>query len=149
MRTERKDPCTLDPQQLVRVLTALQAGDFSQRMPGGQPGVAGDIAQTINTTLEFLNSFASEFVRITREIGVEGRFGGQAEIDGLSGTWKTLTDDLNVMAANLTHQVRDMTQVVERIEASNFGRKVTVPAQGETLELKDSINRLADQLIAR
>jgi HAMP domain-containing protein len=149
MRTERKDPCTLDPQQLVRVLTALQAGDFSQRMPGGQPGVAGDIAQTINTTFDFLNTFASEFVRITREIGVEGRFGGQAEIEGLSGTWKTLTDDLNVMAANLTIQVRDMSQVVERIEASNFGRKVTVPAQGETLELKDSINRLADQLIAR
>jgi HAMP domain-containing protein len=149
MRTERKDPCTLDPQQLVRVLTALQAGDFSQRMPGGQPGVAGDIAQTINTTFDFLNTFASEFVRITREIGVEGRFGGQAEIEGLSGTWKTLTDDLNVMAANLTHQVRDMSQVVERIEASNFGRKVTVPAQGETLELKESINRLADQLIAR
>jgi HAMP domain-containing protein len=149
MGIERTDPYTLDHQQLVRVLTALQAGDFSQRMPGGQPGGACGIAQTINTTLEFLNSFASEFARITREIGVEGRFGGQAEIEGLSGTWKTLTDDLNVMAANLTHQVRDMTQVVERIEASNFGRKVTVPAQGETLELKDSINRLADQLIAR
>jgi len=149
MGIERTDPCTLDHQQLVRVLTALQAGDFSQRMPGGQPGVAADIAQTINTTFDFLNTFASEFVRITREIGVEGRFGGQAEIEGLSGTWKALTDDLNVMAANLTCQVRDMSQVVERIEASNFGRKVTVPAQGETLELKESINRLADQLIAR
>jgi len=118
-------------------------------MPGGQAGIPGEVARTINTTMDLLNAFASEMSRLAREVGTEGLFGCQAEIEGVTGTWKALTDGLNVMAANLTVQVRDMSQVTERIAAGNFGRKVTVGAQGETLELKNSINRLADQLSAR
>jgi HAMP domain-containing protein len=120
-------------------LTALKDGDFTRLMPDGQDGISGEIADTINTLVRRLNPFAAEVTRISREIGTEG----------LSGTWKDLVDNINLMAANLTNQVRNLSQVAERIEAGDSGRRVTVHARGETLEFKETLNRLVDQVSER
>jgi HAMP domain-containing protein len=138
----------LEQMELLRVLTALKNGDFSQRMPSGQGGMAGEIARTLNTTLEFLGTFASEFARITHELGSEGRFGGQAEIEGVSGIWKDLTDRLNLMGCNLTGQFRNIAQITTAIATGDLSRKVTVECEGEVLELKQTLNTMADQLNA-
>jgi HAMP domain-containing protein len=140
---------TPDLQQLSKVLTALKEGDFSQRLPAGAEGEAREIAETLNALLDRLDAFASEMNRVTWEVGTAGMFGCQAEVEGLSGTWKELTDNLNVMAANLTGQVRDLSQVAKGIAAGNPSRRVMVDAQGETLELKQSLNTLVDQLDGR
>ena len=131
-------------ERLLSVLTAIKQGDFSRRLPTDQKGAAGAMAETLNTLLGRLEAFAAEMNRITVEV-TEGYFGGQAEVDGLSGTWKELIDNLNVMSATLTDQVRDISQVTEGIVDGNPSRRVTVNARGETLLLKDLVNRLVDE----
>ena len=140
---------SLDTQELLAVLTALKDGDFTRLMPEGQGGIEGEIAATINTLVRRLNPFAVEVTRISREIGIEGKFGGQAEVEGLPGTWQDLVENINIMGANLTHQVRDMARVARGAVEGDTSRKVTVEAQGETLALKESINALVDQASAR
>ncbi len=139
------DTDTLDQKQLLGVLTALNEGDLTRRLPIGQEGASGAIAETFNTLLDRLEAFAAEMNRINWEVGTTGQFGGQAEVAGLSGTWKELIDNLNVMSANLTDQVRDISRVTAEVANGPSSRRVMVHAQGEMLLLKDLVNTLADR----
>jgi len=143
------DADIVNSHRLLDVLTALNEGDFSRRLPADQEGIAGAIAGTLNTLLDRLQEIRSEMNRITWEVGTAGLFGGQAEVGGLSGAWKELTDNLNVMGSNLTEQVRDITSVTSEVARSNSSRRVTVNAQGEMLLLKDLVNTLVDQCNGR
>jgi HAMP domain-containing protein len=134
---------SLDTQQLLQFLKALRDGDFTRHMPDGQAGAAGEIAATLNRLVDQLNQFACEVTRLSRELGTEGRYGGQAEVDGAAGTWRDLVDNVNLMAANLTNQVRNCADVTGRLAAGDLSREVTVGCAGETRGLKDNINRLA------
>lgn len=136
---------SLNEEQLLTVLSALKDGDFSVRLPSGAPGATGQIAETVNAFADQLGAFTAELSRISREIGTEGRFGGQAEVEGLSGSWKDLLDIFNDMAVQLTNQVRDFSQTAQAAASGNSARRVTVPANGETAELKDALNVLVDQ----
>jgi HAMP domain-containing protein len=142
---KQMDTRGLNEQELLWVLTAIQEGNFTRKMTTGQDGAAGQVAAVINTLVDQLNRFASEFTRITREIGAEGKFGGQATLPGLAGTWKDLTDNLNSMGAILTDQVRDLSRAVHSLANGQPGYRVTVEAYGETGELKEVLNRLVDQ----
>src|SRR5207253_1379151 len=101
---------------------------------------------TINTTVDLLNSFASEVTRVAREVGTEGKLGGQAQVKGVGGTWKDLTDSVNYMASNLTSQVRNIAQVTTAVATGDRSRKITVEVRGEILELKNTVNVMVDQL---
>src|SRR5262249_58494841 len=112
-------------------------------------GARGEILQlkeAINTMVEQLRSFASEVTRVAREVGTEGKLGGQAVVPGVAGTWKDLTDNVNSMASNLTAQVRNIVEVATAVARGDLSRKLTVDASGEILELKDTINTMTDQL---
>lgn len=137
---------TLDQAQMLQALQALRAGDLSVRMPAGSDGTAGEIAATFNQLIDLLSILAPEFIRITQEVGTEGRFGGQAEVEGASapGIWKDLIDNLNIMSANLTNQLRDMNNVTRAAVNGDVSKRVTVGAEGETLELKNNINALLE-----
>jgi HAMP domain-containing protein len=139
---------TLDSQRLLSVLTAINQGDLTRRLPMGLEGTAGAMAETLNMLLGRLESFAAEMNRITVEVA-EGHFGGQAEVEGLNGTWKQLIDNLNMMSETLTNQVRDISRVTRGVVDGNPSRRVTVNAQGETLLLKELVNRLVDEFHAR
>lgn len=134
-----------DTQQLLSALKALQEGDFSARMPEAQAGEAGEVAREYNRHLDQMQTFASEMKRIFREVGTEARFGGQAEVEGLSGEWKGLVESANLMSANLTNQLRNMTHVVTSIANGDFTRLVEVEVEGELAELKEAINRMVHQ----
>src|SRR5207245_2526720 len=113
--------------------------------------VQGEILQlknTINTMVDQLNGFASEVTRVAREVGTEGRLGGQANVPGVSGTWRDLTDNVNSMARNLTAQVRNIADVTKAVAKGDLSRKITVDVRGEIRELKDTINVMVDQLNA-
>src|SRR4051812_39494840 len=101
---------------------------------------------TINTMVDQLNSFAAEVTRVAREVGTEGRLGGQAQVQGVGGVWKDLTDNVNFMAANLTGQVRAIAEVTTAVATGDLSKKITVDVSGEILELKDTINTMVDQL---
>src|SRR5437870_9372985 len=101
---------------------------------------------TINTLVDRLSSFASEVTRVAREVGTEGALGGQAKVEGVSGTWKDLTDSVNLMAANLTAQVRNIAAVTTAVANGDLSKKITVNVKGEILELKNTINTMVDQL---
>jgi HAMP domain-containing protein len=146
MSIEQTTTKTLDYQQLLRTLQALRDGDLSQRMPEGQAGVAGEIAATLNATFEKLNSVTSEINRIAREVGAEGKLGGQAHVPGVSGAWKDVTDNVNSMAYNLTGQFRNIAEATWATAKGEVPTKVTVDARGEILELKQMINTMGDQL---
>src|SRR5207247_801142 len=103
-------------------------------------------ARTVNTMVAQLASFASEVTRVAREVGTEGKLGGQADVKGVSGTWKDLTDSVNSMAANLTSQVRNIAQVTTAVANGDLSKQITVDARGEILELKETINTMVDQL---
>jgi len=105
-----------------------------------------ELKNTVNTMVDQLGSFAAEVTRVAREVGTEGKLGGQAEVRGVAGTWKDLTDSVNSMAGNLTAQVRNIAQVTTAVANGNLSRKITVDVQGEILELKDTINTMVDQL---
>ena len=137
--------------EVARVITAVAEGDLSQKMAleiQGTP-VKGEflrIGTTVNTMVDQLGSFAAEVTRVAREVGTEGKLGGQAEVRGVSGTWKDLTDNVNVLASNLTDQVRNIAKVTTAVANGDLSQKITVDARGEVLELKDTINTMVDQL---
>ncbi len=137
--------------EVSRVLTAVASGDLSQKMALEVQGKAlqGEflkIGQVVNTMVDQLNAFASEVTRVAREVGTEGRLGGQAQVAGVSGTWKDLTDNVNHMASNLTHQVRNIAKVATAISVGDLSQKITVEAEGELRRLKDTINQMVDSL---
>ncbi|HUR91841.1 MAG TPA: HAMP domain-containing protein, partial [Gemmatimonadaceae bacterium] len=137
--------------EVARVLTAVAEGDLNEKMVlemDGKPlqGEFLRIGTTVNTMVDQLSAFASEVTRVAREVGTEGRLGGQAEVPGVAGTWKDLTDSVNTLAGNLTSQVRNIADVTTAVAKGDLSRKITVEARGETLELKDTINTMVDQL---
>ena len=137
--------------EVARVITAAAEGDLSQKMAleiEGTP-VKGEflrIGTTVNKMVDQLGSFAAEVIRVAREVGTEGKLGGQAEVQGVSGTWKDLTDNVNLLAGNLTDQVRNIAKVTTAVANGDLTQKITVEAKGEVLELKDTINTMVDQL---
>ncbi|MCA1820930.1 MAG: HAMP domain-containing protein, partial [Pseudonocardia sp.] len=143
------DDLTRPTTELARVLAAVSEGDLSSRV-SEQP-LRGDFARlghTVNRLLDQLSLFAAEVTRVAREVGTEGRLGGQAHVPGVAGTWRDLTDSVNVMAGNLTAQVRDIAQVATAVARGDLSRKITVEVSGELLELKDTLNTMVDQLSA-
>ena len=132
--------------QLLAGLTAVRDGDFGTRLPETGEGVLGEIATVFNGMVDQLALFTSEVTRVAREVGTEGRLGGQAEVPGVSGTWKDLTDSVNAMAGNLTTQVRDIAQVATAVAKGDLSQKIDVAARGEILELKNTLNTMVDQL---
>ncbi|MBM9502977.1 HAMP domain-containing protein [Actinacidiphila acididurans] len=132
--------------QLLAGLTAVRDGDFGTRLPDDAEGLLGEIAGVFNGMADQLSLFTSEVTRVAREVGTEGRLGGQAEVPGVSGTWKDLTDSVNAMAGNLTRQVRDIAQVATAVAKGDLSQKIDVDAQGEILELKSTVNTMVDQL---
>src|SRR5207245_2291956 len=109
-------------------------------------GEISELKDTINTMVDQLNAFASEVTRVAREVGSEGKLGGQADVRDVGGTWKDLTDSVNMMAGNLTAQVRNIAEVTTAVANGNLSKKITVDVRGEILELKDTINTMVDQL---
>ncbi|GCD39469.1 histidine kinase [Streptomyces chrestomyceticus JCM 4735] len=134
--------------QLLAGLTAVRDGNFGTRLPEEDDGLLGEIATVFNGMVDQLSQFTSEVTRVAREVGSEGRLGGQAEVPGVSGTWADLTDSVNVMAGNLTTQVRDIAQVATAVARGDLSQKIDVDAQGEILELKNTVNTMVDQLSA-
>ncbi len=137
---------TAQVRNIAEVTTAVARGDLSRKITVEVQGEILELKNTINTMVDQLNSFASEVTRVAREVGTEGQLGGQAEVPGVAGTWKGLTDNVNVMAANLTNQVRGIAEVSTAIARGDLSRKITVDVKGEILELKNTINTLVDQL---
>ncbi|MFF0018551.1 HAMP domain-containing protein [Streptomyces sp. NPDC005374] len=132
--------------QLLAGLTAVRDGDFGTRLPSDGQGLLGDIATVFNGMVDQLSVFTSEVTRVAREVGTEGTLGGQAEVPGVSGTWADLTDSVNAMAGNLTTQVRDIAQVATAVAKGDLSQKIDVPARGEILQLKETVNTMVDQL---
>jgi HAMP domain-containing protein/signal transduction histidine kinase/CheY-like chemotaxis protein len=132
--------------QLLAGLTAVRDGDFSTRLSVDDEGLLGEIAVVFNGMVDQLSLFTSEVTRVAREVGTEGRLGGQAEVPGVSGTWKDLTESVNAMAGNLTSQVRDIAQVATAVATGDLSQKIDVDARGEILELKNTVNTMVDQL---
>ena len=137
--------------EVARVIGAVAKGDLSQIMAleiDGRPlrGEFLRIGKIVNTMVEQLASFASEVTRVAREVGTEGKLGGQADVKGVAGTWKDLTDNVNSMADNLTGQVRNIAEVTTAVAHGDLSKKITVDVKGEILELKNTINTMVDQL---
>ncbi|WP_449224633.1 HAMP domain-containing protein [Aquisphaera giovannonii] len=131
---------------IAEVTTAVARGDLSRKITVDVKGEILELKDTINTMVDQLNGFASEVSRVAREVGTEGKLGGQAEVQGVAGTWKDLTDNVNSMASNLTSQVRNIAEVTIAVANGDLSKKITVPARGEILELKETINTMVDQL---
>ncbi|MGV3685547.1 MAG: HAMP domain-containing protein [Daejeonella sp.] len=131
---------------IAEVTTAVAKGDLSKKITVDVKGEMLELKITINTMVDQLNSFGSEVTRVAREVGSEGQLGGQANVPGVGGTWKDLTDSVNKMADNLTSQVRNIAEVTTAVAKGDLSRKITVDAKGELLELKDTINTMVDQL---
>ncbi|MFI6484796.1 HAMP domain-containing protein [Nonomuraea sp. NPDC050663] len=128
------------------VTTAVAKGDLSRKVTVDAVGEMFELKNTVNTMVDQLSAFAEEVTRVAREVGTEGKLGGQAQVSGVSGTWKDLTDNVNFMANNLTIQVRNIATVATAVAQGNLSKKITVDAQGEILELKDTLNTMVDQL---
>ncbi|HTM62652.1 MAG TPA: HAMP domain-containing protein [Burkholderiales bacterium] len=137
---------TSQVRNIAEVTTAVAAGDLSKKITVDVKGEILELKNTINTMVDQLRSFASEVTRVAREVGTEGILGGQARVEGVSGTWKDLTDSVNFMAGNLTSQVRNIADVTKAVQAGDLSRKITVDVKGEVLELKSTINTMVDQL---
>jgi HAMP domain-containing protein/CheY-like chemotaxis protein/signal transduction histidine kinase len=131
---------------IADVATAIATGDLSRKITVDVKGEILELKNTINTMVDQLNAFASEVTRVAREVGTEGKLGGQAIVTGIAGTWKDLTDNVNAMASNLTAQVRNIAGVTTAVARGDLSRKITVDVKGEILELKDTINTMVDQL---
>ncbi|MFI9362264.1 HAMP domain-containing protein [Kitasatospora sp. NPDC053057] len=132
--------------QLLAGLTAVRDGDFSTKLPDDEHGLLGEIASVFNGMVDQLSHFTSEVTRVAREVGTDGRLGGQAQVPGVSGTWADLTDSVNAMAGNLTWQVRGIAQVTTAVARGDLTQKIEVDARGEILELKNTVNTMVDQL---
>jgi signal transduction histidine kinase/HAMP domain-containing protein/CheY-like chemotaxis protein len=133
---------------IAQVATAVAKGDLSQKIDVDARGEILELKSTLNTMVDQLSSFADEVTRVAREVGTEGSLGGQADVKGVSGTWKDLTESVNVMAANLTDQVRSIAEVTTAVAKGDLSQKIRVDARGEILELKETINTMVDQLSA-
>ena len=133
---------------IADVATAIANGDLSRKITVDVKGEILELKNTINTMVDQLNAFASEVTRVAREVGTEGKLGGQAAVPGVAGTWKDLTDNVNFMASNLTGQVRNIAEVATAVARGDLSRKITVDVKGEILELKNTINTMVDQLNA-
>ena len=139
---------TAQVRNIAEVSTAIAGGDLSKKITVNVSGEILQLKETINTMVDQLNAFAGEVTRVAREVGTDGRLGGQAQVPGVAGTWKDLTDGVNSMASNLTGQVRNIAQVATAVARGDLSRKITVDVRGEILELKDTINTMVDQLNA-
>ncbi|WP_217911168.1 HAMP domain-containing protein [Myxococcus sp. AM011] len=137
---------TSQVRNIAEVTTAVANGDLSKKITVDVRGEILELKNTINTMVDQLNSFASEVTRVAREVGTEGKLGGQAVVKGVAGTWKDLTDNVNSMASNLTSQVRNIAEVTTAVANGDLSKKITVDVQGEILELKNTINTMVDQL---
>ncbi|MEY9860860.1 signal transduction histidine kinase/HAMP domain-containing protein [Catenulispora sp. GAS73] len=137
---------TTQVRSIARVATAVASGDLTQTIDVDVRGEILELKDTLNTMVEQLSGFASEVIRVAREVGTEGRLGGQAEVPGVAGLWRDLTDAVNSMANNLTNQVRNIAQVTTAVAQGDLGKKIDVDARGEILELKTTINTMVDQL---
>jgi HAMP domain-containing protein len=131
---------------IAEVATAIARGDLSRKITVDVRGEILQLKETVNTMVDQLNSFAAEVTRVAREVGTEGKLGGQAIVPGVAGTWKDLTDNVNSMARNLTGQVRNIAEVSTAIARGDLSRKITVDVKGEILQLKETINTMVDQL---
>ncbi len=131
---------------IAEVTTAVARGDLSRKITVDVKGEILELKNTINTMVDQLNGFASEVSRVAREVGTEGKLGGQAQVPGVAGTWKDLTDNVNSMASNLTNQVRNIADVTIAVAKGDLSKKITVDVRGEILQLKDTINTMVDQL---
>jgi HAMP domain-containing protein/CheY-like chemotaxis protein/signal transduction histidine kinase len=137
---------TAQVRNIAEVTTAVARGDLSRKITVDVKGEILEQKNTINTMVDQLNAFAGEVTRVAREVGTEGKLGGQAQVPGVAGTWKDLTDNVNFMASNLTGQVRNIAEVATAVARGDLSRKITVDVKGEILELKDTINTMVDQL---
>ncbi|MGO8763737.1 MAG: HAMP domain-containing protein, partial [Limisphaerales bacterium] len=137
---------TAQVRNIAEVTTAVAKGDLSRKITVDVKGEILELKDTINTMVDQLNGFASEVTRVAREVGTEGNLGGQAEVRGVAGTWKDLTDNVNSMASNLTSQVRNIAEVATAVARGDLSRKITVDVKGEILQLKNTINTMVDQL---
>src|SRR5258707_3481485 len=126
------------------VTKAVADGDLTKKITVDVKGEILELKDTINTMVDQLRSFASEVTRVAREVGREGQLGGQAEVPGVAGTWKDLTDSVNAMASNLTAQVRNIADVTTAVAMGDLSKKITVDVRGEILELKNTINTMVD-----
>jgi signal transduction histidine kinase/HAMP domain-containing protein/ActR/RegA family two-component response regulator len=137
---------TVQVRSIAKVTTAVAEGDLSQKITVDAKGEIFELKNTINTMVDTLNSFAAEVTRVAKEVGTEGKLGGQADVKGVYGTWKDLTDNVNVLASNLTVQLRDVSKVATAIANGDLTQKITVDVRGEMLQIKDVINKMVDQL---
>ncbi len=137
---------TVQLRDVSKVATAIATGDLNQKITVQAQGEILQIKNVINTMVDQLSSFASEVTRVAKEVGTEGKLGGQAEVGGVAGTWEDLTDNVNAMASNLTNQVRNIAEVTTAVARGDLSKKITVDAQGEILELKNTVNTMVDQL---
>ncbi len=137
---------TAQVRNIAKVTTAVAKGDLSQKITVDAKGEILELKNTINVMVDQLNSFAAEVTRVAKEVGTEGKLGGQADVKGVSGTWKDLTDNVNVLASNLTVQLRDVSKVATAIASGDLTQKITVEVKGEILQIKDVINKMVDQL---
>jgi HAMP domain-containing protein/CheY-like chemotaxis protein/signal transduction histidine kinase len=137
---------TAQVRNIAEVTTAVARGDLSRKITVDVKGEILELKDTINTMVDQLNAFAGEVTRVAREVGTEGKLGGQAEVPGVGGTWKDLTDNVNFMASNLTGQVRNIAEVATAIASGDLSRKITVDVRGEILQLKETLNTMVDQL---
>src|SRR5205823_4161638 len=139
---------TNQERNIAALTTAVARGDLSRKITVEVRGEILQLKETINIMVDQLNAFASEVTRVAREVGTEGKLGGQAQVPGVAGTWKDLTDSVNLMATNLTEQVRNIAEVTTAVARGDLSRKITVDVRGEILELKNTINTMVDQLNA-
>src|SRR5258705_528194 len=139
---------TVQVRTIAQVATAVATGDLSKKIDVDARGEILELKTTVNTMVDQLSAFADEVTRVAREVGSEGRLGGQAQVRGVSGVWKDLTDNVNFMAGNLTGQVRNIAQVTTAVATGDLSKKIDVDARGEILELKTTINTMVDQLSA-
>src|SRR5260221_3608319 len=137
---------TAQVRSIAKVTTAVANGDLSQKITVDAKGEILELKNTINVMVDQLSSFAAEVTRVAKEGGTEGKLGGQAEVQGVAGTWKDLTDTVNFMAGNLTSQVRNIADVSKAVAAGDLSKKITVDVRGEILELKNTVNTMVDQL---
>ncbi|MBD2777469.1 HAMP domain-containing protein [Iningainema tapete] len=137
---------TAQLRNIAEVTTAVATGDLSKKITVDVNGEIQELKNTVNIMVDQLNSFASEVTRVAREVGAEGKLGGQAEVQGVAGTWKDLTDSVNFMAGSLTAQVRNIAEVTTAVATGDLSKKITVDVKGEILELKNTINTMVDQL---
>ncbi|MFH1798239.1 MAG: HAMP domain-containing protein, partial [Candidatus Omnitrophota bacterium] len=131
---------------LLEAMEAVRKGDLTRKLKSRREDIFGDLAESYNGMVDLLNRFGGEVTRVAKEVGTDGKLGGQAKVEGVAGTWKDLTDNVNTLAANLTNQVRNIANVTTAVAKGDLSQKITVEAQGEILQLKDTINNMVDSL---